>query len=916
MADELLKQAMTSPGLDLGDSADTMASIGDDAEAEGSQQELPPGSQAGRYLILDQLGRGGMGVVYKAYDPELDRRVALKLLSVKKDSQSLADRARDRLLREAQALAKLSHPNVVSAFDVGTLDEDVFVAMELVEGKSLGDWIREEKPDCWQTVTVMVAAGRGIAAAHQAGLIHRDIKPDNIIVGDDGRVRVLDFGLARAANLDSSEPKAEDASATVPSNGPSNGPNHAIASDSQVEVRYETSKLLSSLTLDGTVMGTPGYMAPEQYLGGSKLDEHTDQYSFCVTLYEALYGSRPHRASTFKELKTKVTTRPPDPLPGDVTLPSRLRRILLRGLSIAKPERFPNMDALLAELSWDPRTNKRRVLSIIAAVVLLALGFGGAAAWQAQRQRLCQGAEQQVDPVWGLAQKKAVRAAFVATEKTYAPDTFLRVEKILNEKAAAWVAMRTEACEATHIRGEQSQALLDKRMQCLDRRLGAMQALTHLFATGTDGEVLEKAVKASFELASLKQCADAEALSAAVPPPEDPAVRVQVKALHKQLDRALAFERAGKIRDGLAIAITAAQQAESINYAPAQAEAFMGLGLLQSQGGKAKEAEETLNRAIDAATAARDDQILAQAALEQIYVVGYQRARYDEALGTRQLVAALVKRSGNDPSDRGSLLSNLGVTLWAKGSYAEAQVYFEQALSAYETGTGKDSPLVASALNNLGNVLAEQKQYQAARKHYERAKDISEKIFGPDHPDLGRDLINLSTVVHDLGDAATAQQYLKRALAILTPSLGPNHPLLAAAENNLGDLLNRENKFALALPHCQSALRIGEAILEPNHPIHVYHILCLARSLIQLKRFGEAVPILERALALRKASSQDPTGVAQIQFALGEALWGEGTQKKEALLLVGQARETYAQSKKPQKEKITEIDTWLARVKP
>ncbi|MBA2542205.1 MAG: serine/threonine protein kinase, partial [Deltaproteobacteria bacterium] len=233
--------------------------------------ELRRGATVGRFLVLGRLGAGGMGVVYAAYDPELDRRVALKLLR----GSSREDDVRARLLREAQAAARLSHPNVVSVFDIGVFEGRVYFAMEYVEGVTLAEWLRGDR--AWPDIVEMfVQAGRGIAAAHEAGVIHRDFKPENVLVGRDGRARVVDFGLARAAD---GEPT----------------PVPALASSADPDETQPAMRGISDrLTRTGTLLGTPRFMAPEQFAGG-EITPSTDQFGFCVALYSALYRTLPFR---------------------------------------------------------------------------------------------------------------------------------------------------------------------------------------------------------------------------------------------------------------------------------------------------------------------------------------------------------------------------------------------------------------------------------------------------------------------------------------------------------------------------------------------------------------------------------------------------------------------------------------------
>src|SRR5437762_533658 len=253
--------------------------------------EVRRGDCVGRYIIVEQLGTGGMGIVFSAYDPELDRRIALKLVHVKFVLSEQRARLQARLLREAQALAKLSHPNVIAIHDVGTFNDDVFIAMELVEGRTLSEVLRKDKPASARALELFVAAGRGLAAAHAAGLVHRDFKPDNVAVAADGRVCVLDFGLARAVHDGSGTPDPEEEPAPRDSMPPSthdgstsSGPRAEPASwgsmRPSVDSRLSSKRRLlgSSLTAFGTVLGTRHYMAPEQLLG-KEVDARADQFS-------------------------------------------------------------------------------------------------------------------------------------------------------------------------------------------------------------------------------------------------------------------------------------------------------------------------------------------------------------------------------------------------------------------------------------------------------------------------------------------------------------------------------------------------------------------------------------------------------------------------------------------------------------
>jgi serine/threonine protein kinase len=290
---------------------------------------LPEGTPLGPYVLREVLGMGGMGVVYAAEDPRLGRRVALKLLRpLRADVQG---ESHARLLREAQAMARLSHPNVLPVFELGTANGRDFLAMEWVEGTTLAGWLRTRERPWREVLDLFLAAGAGLAAAHRAGLVHRDFKPANVLVGADGRPRVTDFGLARQG--------------AAP---PAHVPPGNTAEDA---------------TLTGTVAGTPAYMSPEQRAGRS-VDARSDQYSFCVALHEALHGERPSGARALTATHGR-------------RIPKHLRAAMTRGLSAEPEARFPTMDALLAALAHPPPRNfTRRTLALAGAVLLLGTGLG------------------------------------------------------------------------------------------------------------------------------------------------------------------------------------------------------------------------------------------------------------------------------------------------------------------------------------------------------------------------------------------------------------------------------------------------------------------------------------------------------------------------------------------------------------
>jgi len=313
--------------------------------------------QLGRYTVLGTLGRGGMGTVLEAFDPVLDRRVAIKVLR-----RALDERPRARLMREARALARLSHPNVVQVYEAGEADGRAFVAMELVQGRSLREWLQRRPSPGWrECVGAYLQAGEGLAAAHAAGLVHRDFKPDNAVIDGKGRVRVLDFGLVRQSE------------------------GLRYGEQARALAGLDPSPRSASLTRTGVVLGTLAYMPLEQ-MQGERADARSDQFSFCVALYEALYGVRPFEGRSVYALMLAFRRGKLPPPPRRTRVPEALRKLLLRGLAIDPRQRWPSMGALLDELRASSSVASRRrvwwqfgLAVVVAVVITVAAAFAALA---------------------------------------------------------------------------------------------------------------------------------------------------------------------------------------------------------------------------------------------------------------------------------------------------------------------------------------------------------------------------------------------------------------------------------------------------------------------------------------------------------------------------------------------------------
>ncbi len=415
----------------------------------GTTRDLPRGTPVGRYLVLSSIGRGGMGVVYKAYDPELERAIALKLVAFDGLGGPGAEPLRQRLLREAKTLAQVSHPNVVTVHDVGTFEGSLFVAMEFIAGQNLRRWLHAAPRSPREILSVFAAAGAGLAAAHEHGIVHRDFKPENVMVGDDGRVRVLDFGLASSASAGMPvRPSLAD-----------------LAPDNES----------APLTRDGSVLGTPTYMAPEQD-AGRDVDARSDQFSFCASLYEALFGQRPFSGTTYLEMATRRATGEVEPPPAVRGVRARVRVAVLRGLRSAPAERHRDMRALLAELRKRPWYANTRVAA--GALVPAALAATGWAVWTTHHapptaEETCASAGDEIDRVWNADRKHALEHQMIATGHPRARLIASHVEKALDEWAQQWVKERAAVCEAT-LRGEDNAG---SRVECLQRQRGSIEGM-------------------------------------------------------------------------------------------------------------------------------------------------------------------------------------------------------------------------------------------------------------------------------------------------------------------------------------------------------------------------------------------------------------------------------------------------------
>jgi hypothetical protein len=709
----------------------------------------------GRFDLLEFLGEGGMGSVYLAYDERLDRRIAIKFLRAADDP-----RAQARLLREAQALARLSHPNIVAVYEAWEEEGRVHVAMEYVAGMSLADWQAEPRP--WRAlVDAYRQAGEGLAAAHRAGLVHRDFKPHNAIRRDeDGVIKVLDFGLARALT----ETRDDDDPVTA-----------------EPDAATTAGAAQHSLTRTGAIMGTPVYMSPEQHRG-TPAGPRSDQYSFAVALWEALYAELPFPAGSLAELQAAV-------LAGDrreptareaAAVPGWIRRILERAMATAPDDRYPTMEALLRDLGRDPARRRRRLLALAGGLTLTVAGGLGIAELRAQEALAICSADAIAAELWRGDRRAAVEAGVRSTTLPASAAPWDRLAPPLDAYADELVDRRAKACE-DHRRGLRSDALYDREVACLDRREAGFVQLAELLAAG-DREAILEAPRAIAQLPALTPCVDAAALAAEHPPPSDPAVAAEVHDLREELARAHAEELAGKFADAERRASAVADAAARLDYPPLRAEADLRWGSAALQRLDPATGAH-LDRALWTALEAEHSRVAAEAAAKRIYARVEIEDRKADVREPIALAEALVARDGAaDWRTRWTLANNTAIARERRGALRSALAAYRAALA--EIPAAAEGVFErAATLQNMAPTLLHLGDRAAAETAARESVAEFSALYGPEHPTTATAEAILAEVLHTLGRRAEAAARLDAAIAVITAAFGhppPWMPLHAA----------------------------------------------------------------------------------------------------------------------------------------
>lgn len=697
------------------------------------------GGGLGRFTVLDRLGRGGMGMVYAAYDPQLDRSVALKTVHVPKRGHELA-------LQEAKALAKLSHPNVVPVFDVGIEADQVYIVMELVRGQTLRDWVVGK--DLRTVLDAYRQAGQALAAAHDVRLVHRDFKPDNAIVGLDGRVRVVDFGLA------------------------------CQAADSN-----------SQATTARRAVGTPKYMAPEQR-GGGAVTAAADQYSFCVSLAEAL--------------------RPP--------LPGWVEAVTARGCADDPAARYGSMHDLLRAFGRDPvRRRRQRLVAAgvgvaLAGVATAAFAFGHTKASEVAH---CSGGNRELQATWPSAMQLAALTR-IGVASRYGQSLYEVLDRQLASYRMRWAVGHRDACLAERA-GELSDRLFDRRMACLDQSRVAFATVAHIAAT-TRVDDLPNVARAASAIPDPDACRNLAALASDVEPPA-PHLASEVERQRDELAAARVQLVAARYADARAATTRVIAKARAIDYRPLLAEALLVDGhALLLQTGQDTEGIAVLREATSVALEINADDLAVEAWARRAWLEANGTAPGSTALGGVDVVAAIATRTRTS-FPRALLHNNIGSVELGWGHRTEAMRAFERALLDARHVKGAGAIELIGVRQNLA--LTVDDENYADQLMRDARRDLV-ALLGGDHPDV----LTLEYIW-----ATGVMASLPRALALLSTLCGKTelHPSLSAQTARclveLADVRFELGDQAGAVAALDRALGIGASRLDDTPEARGYSLL-------------------------------------------------------------------------------------------
>ncbi len=782
-----------------------------------------------RFRITRRIGAGGMGRVYEAVDAELDRRVAIKLLAERDTDRGAS---RQRMLREARSLARVSHPNVVQIFDVGEHEGAIFLAMEYVDGQTLEAW--QEQPRRWRAVLdKYLQAGEGLAAVHANGLVHRDFKPANVLVDGNGRVKVADFGVAI---LEAS------AATTLPDRPSDLEPSRSVT---------------ARLTETGAMLGTPAYMSPEQLRAGM-VDARTDQFSFCFALYEAVFGRQPYSVEQRRDRDNRVEL-------GHLRAPGWLRGVLVRGLAPRPADRWPDMDELLRALRRG--AHRGRTATLTGAALVGATAIASASFWAASPS--CEDSRAAIEPVWNAERGEAIRDAFVKTGMPFASTSADTVVAQLELRASAWDEARVEVCRDHRLRSVRSAEFHDASMACLDRQLVELGNVIERLTAVDAGDVAH-ARDAVATLPPIAACLEHEQLREVARHVESPeAGTVRDLVLEARLELAL-----GHGASAIAAAEVATERARALDAQRVWAEAEVVRARALDSMDRWDDAEAAYFEAVRLAEATRHDDVVVEA-WAGLFAVDHARGDVRAAGHWLTLLQGAVTRIGDPPKARASHSVAEGQLAVLRGDYPAGERSFRAALQLYADAGEPEAPEALVATRKLANVLADQRRFDAAEELYQRVIEVTRERWGEDHPDVAHLEFALGYLAVDRQDFPRAIVHLQRAIGMFERAFGPSAPRLSGPLCLLADCFLELRDFDAARATARRAVEI-QSRFPPTHVERASGLGGLANIEMLAGNRREAIALYERTLAvgldtpLQRARAEH--NIAKLFCDIGECL--------------------------------------------
>jgi tetratricopeptide (TPR) repeat protein len=775
---------------------------------------------------------------------------------------------------------------------------------------------------------VFAQAGRGLLAAHQAGIVHRDFKPSNVYIGSDGRVRVLDFGLARQKPRDSSP----DFTGSDPPIG-------------------KSQKSAPSETATGARLGTPAYMSPE-HLRGMGADERSDQFSFCVSLYQALFHAHPFEGDTPDEIVEAIEQgRLRVPVKSS-QVPDWLRALVLRGLSGNPSERYPSLAALLERLTKPVRKTWQAVaLGSAALAVLVFYGWGSLRAQK--RINECRTVHRPAQSAWEKTGRDAARAAFYKTGVPFAADAWKNTERALAAYAESISVMQGESCNATLRRHEQSEELLNLRQRCLAQRMSEWTELGRIFEKA-DAKMVERAVDTTFSLSQVADCGNLAIVASPTQPATSSISSARLRELEARLAEVRAVVHAGQYATARDLVTSLADAAQKAQLRTLFVEIQYEKALLDMQERRDGDAVKTMYEVAWAAEAIHHDYLAARAWIYLVFLVGHRQSHYEQAHLLERQAHAAIERLGGSRALEAELDMQVGATYAAENKNPQALEAIERGLIGVEAQYGQEHPMTARCINNRALVLLSLGHYDDAIRELQRALTIMQRTLGAEHPQLASAWSNVSGSLLSIGRYAEAREAAEHALSLYEKALGPQNLALLGTLVNLsesymhsghvhdavqfrrralaiaeaagsadsvqlaeilqflGEALEADGEVTEAQAADERSLAMFERLLGPEHSRLAFVLGNLALVELDLGQSRKAVDFGERAAKLAQSSDGDPDQLSQILFTLARAVAQSGRDPARALSLATKAHEGYLKAGPRYQDEVERTQQWIS----